>query len=177
LRGDRAGPRIFYLEGDVEIMSPSRTHEVIKKLIARLVEAYADEQGIELMACGSETLRHAPRARGAEPDECYVVGANKEVPDLAIEVIWTSGGLDKLEIYRGLGVRELWIWREGELAIHLLPDGAASQYVRVNTSSVFPTLEVSLLARYAAYDSQTQAVREFRAALRAAVAAVEPSTK
>jgi Uma2 family endonuclease len=55
-------------------------------------------------------------------DECYIVGPdqNKEVPDLALEVVWTSGGLDKLEIYRRLGVGEVWIWKDGRITVHAL---------------------------------------------------------
>jgi hypothetical protein len=30
-----------------------------------------------------------------------------QVPDIAIEVVWTSGGIDKLEVYRGLDVPEV----------------------------------------------------------------------
>ncbi|HEX9985791.1 MAG TPA: hypothetical protein VGF69_21205 [Thermoanaerobaculia bacterium] len=30
IRGDRAGVRVTYLEGALEIMSPSRTHEALK---------------------------------------------------------------------------------------------------------------------------------------------------
>ncbi len=41
----------------------------------------------------------------------------REAPDLAIEVIWTSGGIDKLESYRGLGVGEVWFWREGRMEV------------------------------------------------------------
>jgi Uma2 family endonuclease len=41
IRGDRAGVRVTYLEGELEIMSPSRTHEMLKTMIARLLEAYA----------------------------------------------------------------------------------------------------------------------------------------
>jgi len=37
LRGDGSAPRITYLEGQLEIMSPSRDHERIKSLIGRLV--------------------------------------------------------------------------------------------------------------------------------------------
>ena len=39
MRGDHSAPRIAYLEGELEIMSPSRSHEAIKSLIGRLVEA------------------------------------------------------------------------------------------------------------------------------------------
>ena len=34
IRGDRAGVRVTYLEGQLEIMSPSLTHEMLKKFIA-----------------------------------------------------------------------------------------------------------------------------------------------
>jgi hypothetical protein len=30
-------------------------------------------------------------------------------------VIWTSGGIDKLEVYRRLRVREVWIWKSGRI--------------------------------------------------------------
>jgi hypothetical protein len=33
MRGDHSAPRIDYLEGEVEIMRPSRTHEGIKSLL------------------------------------------------------------------------------------------------------------------------------------------------
>lgn len=41
IRGDESSPRIAYLAGEIELMSPSRSHERLKKLIARLVEAFA----------------------------------------------------------------------------------------------------------------------------------------
>lgn len=50
MRGDRSAPRIIYLEGTIEIMSPSRSHEGIKSLIARLVEAYCDEADIPFLS-------------------------------------------------------------------------------------------------------------------------------
>ena len=33
IRGDRPAPRISYLEGEVEIMSPSKDHEQIKSYL------------------------------------------------------------------------------------------------------------------------------------------------
>jgi hypothetical protein len=43
VRGDHGGVRLTYLKGALELMSPSNDHEYVKKTIARLVEAYADE--------------------------------------------------------------------------------------------------------------------------------------
>ena len=33
------------------------------------------------------------------------------VPDIAIEVVVTSGLVDKMAVYAGLGVPEVWLWR------------------------------------------------------------------
>lgn len=171
IRGDeRPGVRLYYLEGDLELMSPSRTHEWIKTTVARLLEAYADEMGIELSGYGSLTMRRVRQERGAEPDECYVVGrasGKDSRPNLAIEVVWTSGGLDKLQIYSGLGIRELWICRASKkkLVIEVLVLHRG-RYVAAARSRLLPDLDLGLLTKYLAGESQTRAVRAFRAALR-----------
>ena len=164
MRGDHSAPRIAYLRGEVEIMSPSRPHESIKKTLARLLEAWADELEFELEGVGSETLKSAPKERGAEPDECYLIGGHRRaMPDLAIEVVWTSGGLDKLEIYRGLGVREVWVWDKDRIQIYVLRRG---HYAHSAASAVLPTFDLSLFAKCMRQPSQTLAVRMLRCELR-----------
>ena len=163
LRGDRAGVRVTYLEGQLEIMSPSRTHEMLKTLIARLLEAWADEKGLVFEGYGSLTMRNAPKLRGIEPDECYAVGAAKDSPDLAVEVIWTHGGLDKLDVYRGLGVREVWIWKKEELKAYELRGNA---YAEISQSVVIPGLAPAFLQDFLDCETQTEAVRKLRSALR-----------
>jgi len=112
MRGDRSAPRISYLEGYVEIMSPSQTHEGIKSLIGRLVETPCLEADIPFNTYGSWTLAAQDRSRDAEPDECWIFGqAHADRPHLAIDVVWTSERIDKLDIYRKLGVPEVWYWR------------------------------------------------------------------
>jgi Uma2 family endonuclease len=166
IRGDRAGARMAYLNGAIELMSPSINHEGVKTTLARLVEAYAEEREIDLNGYGSWTLKNAFLERGLEPDECYVIGpARSEVPELAIEVVWTSGGLNKLEIYRALGVGEVWIWERGAgIKVHLLREG---HYQQAEKSALLPDLDLSLLDRFAMSPNQSQAVREFRALVRA----------
>jgi len=164
LRGDVSVPRISYLQGTMELMSPSRDHERLRSFIGRLLEAYALEHDIDLSPYGAWTLKDAPEEAGAEPDECYLVGdQNKDRPDLAIEVVWTSGGLNKLEIYRRLGVDEVWVWRKGQLEVHLR---RASGFVRSTRSRLFPKLDVALLASFLDKPTAMQAVRAFREALR-----------
>jgi Uma2 family endonuclease len=137
IRGDRAGVRVTYLEGELEIMSSSRTHETRTKLISRLLETYADETELVFEGYGSLTMRNAGKLCAIEPDECYAVGAAKEFPDLAVDVIWTDGGLDKLDVYRGLGVREVWICKKDQLKAYELRGGA---YVEISQSVVIPVL-------------------------------------
>lgn len=164
LRGEHPVPRFAYLEGRLEIMSPSRSHEHIKSMIGRLVEAWCAERGIDIMPYGSWLLESKQHARGVEPDECYVLGevTEPEVPELAIEVVWSSGGIDKLELYRKLGVREVWFWMNERLHLYALRGNA---YEPIARSEVLPGLDHELLLRFVDSLSVTKAVREFRAAL------------
>jgi len=169
-RGDSAGERLFYLDGMLEIMSPSGDHETVKKVIARLVEAYAEEIDLDLRGFGSTTFRKRAKHRGAEPDECYVLGERPfhpgsivDRPDLAIEVALSNDGLDKLAIYAGLGVPELWIYKAGRIQVYRL---GASGYRRAAKSRLLPGLDLRLVARYAIEPNQTRAVKAFRARVR-----------
>lgn len=164
LRGERSAPRITYCEGVVELMSPSVHHEYIKKTLARMLEAWALREDHPLDGYGSWTLTSEEHDRGLEPDECYVVrglgAAEPSRPDLAIEVIWTHGGLNKLDIYRALGVQEVWLWRKGAVEVHGLVDGA---YVQLETSVLLPQVDRVLLARHARTKPQNAAVRAYLA--------------
>lgn len=165
IRGDRPVPRLTYLEGVLELMSPSRPHESIKSMIGCLLEAWCMERGIDITPYGSWTLESKASRRAAEPDECYVLGdvAEPERCDLAIEVIWTSGGIDKLEVYRRLGVREVWMWKSGRIAVHVL---RGRKYVAVDRSARLPGIDLILLASFVRQQPMTRAVRDYRAALR-----------
>jgi len=160
---DQAGVRVAYLEGDLEIMSPSRKHERIKTTVGRLVELYALERDILLTGLGSTTFREAAKEGGVEPDECYCVGQEKELPDIAFEVILTSGGINKLAIYEGLGTPEVWFWLAGAFHVYWLgPNG----YHRHDRSDLLPDLDFARPASLAELPDQAQAVRAFRDFLR-----------
>jgi Uma2 family endonuclease len=165
LRGEAPVPRMAYLEGALELMTPSKDHERVKSYIGRLVEAYASERGIDLSPYGAWTLKSAPKQGGAEPDECYIVGSDqsKQTPDLAIEVVWTSGGIDKLEIYRRLRIGEVWFWKDGRIEIHVLRQ---DHYESANQSALFPDLDVAVLCSFLDRSTAMQAVKAFREALR-----------
>ncbi len=166
IRGDRSAPRFTYLRGTLEIMSPSKDHEAIKSLIAGLLECWCLDREIEMMPFGSWTLKERTEERGAEPDECYVFGTEpRDRPQLAIEVEWTSGGIDKLEVYKRLGIDEVWYWRRGAIHVFVLEDGTYNELPR---SRILPRLDLVLLTTFLDRPTLTQAVRAFRAAIAAA---------
>ena len=170
MRGDHSAPRIAYFEGVLEIMRPSLPHEALKSLIGRLVGVWCLERGITFRTCGSWTLERKEQSLGIEPDECYLFGdvedAEPEQPDLAIEVVWTSGGLDKLTLYRRLGVREVWFWRRGRLTVHSLRDDG---YVETPSSEVLAGIDLSALVGFLDWPSTSQAMQEYRAHLHSAM--------
>ena len=167
IRGDRAGVRMYYLDGEIELVSPTKIHEGRKKTLARLLEIWAMESDIAVNGFGSWTLKNEIRESGAEPDECYIVGdsVEKDVPDLAIEVEWSRAtGLSKPEIYRRLGVRELWTLKSNSrLIVRVLEKG---NWVEHGKSKLLPRLDLTWLLSFLAIEPQSKAVRALRDALR-----------
>lgn len=164
IRGDRSAPRISYLEGELEIMNPSLPHESIKSVIGRLIEVWCLAREIEFRTVGAWTLQDMRVQRGVEPDESYIFGDQPDAtrPDLAIEVIWTSGGLKKLEIYRKLGVREVWTWRLGKIRIDVL---RGETYAESPTSEVLAGIDLAQLASFLDRPTTSAAIRAYQKAL------------
>ncbi len=50
------------------------------------------------------------------------LGEKKDNPDLTIEVILTSGSLQKLEKYKRFQIPEVWLWEDNQLRIYHLED-------------------------------------------------------
>jgi Uma2 family endonuclease len=160
---ERSGLRMTYLEGELELMTQSAGHEGTKTTLARLLEIYALERDVTLNGYGSTTFEKRARERGLEPDECYCIGTLKEVPDIAIEIIFSHGGIDKLEVYRGLGVPEVWLWQHEKLTVYqLVGDG----YRSAARSRFLPDLDLEQMLSFVRPDDQTAAVRAYRDALR-----------
>jgi Uma2 family endonuclease len=164
VRGEASAPRFAFRGGELEIMTPSRAHESIKSRIGLLVAVWCEAKRIEFSPYGSWTLEDERTQQGLEPDECYVFGAVAEPqrPDLAIEVVWTAGGVRKLDIYAALGVTEVWFWRRGRITIHLLEQGV---YAEAVDSRALPGIDLVQLASHLDRPTASQAIREYRAAL------------
>ena len=154
--------RFAYLDETLEIITVSPEHEEYKSTIGLLLEAYLREKGIRFYVKGGPTLGSEELGARKEPDESYNLQTKKTIPDLAIEVVFTSGGIDKLQLYKRLGVPEVWFWEDGVLSIYYLRE----EYEKVNHSELLPELNIDLLVRYVTYFDQYDAVTEFIKALR-----------
>lgn len=157
-----SGVRFAYLEGWLEIMPISPEHEEIKTTLRLLLEAYLRLKGIRFYSRGGPTLGDRQLGARSEPDESYNLETRKSFPDLVIEVVITSGGIDKLAIYQRLGVTEVWFWEDGLLTLFRL---RGQHYERINQSELLPDLPLDLICRYVLYFDQYDAVTEFLAAI------------
>ena len=112
-----------YDNGILEVEVPLGKHEIPIRILADLVSNLCVEKDIEVRNVGSTTFRKRAKAKGIEPDTAFYIQNEAQVrglldldltkapaPDLAIEVDVTSPSLNKLPIYAGLGIAEVWLY-------------------------------------------------------------------
>ena len=154
------GVRFVYLDGVLEIMTLSPMHKEIKRTIGLLLEAYLRHSGIRFYKRGSATLGSRDLGGRKEPDESYNFNLKKDIPDLIIEVVLTSGNINILDLYLRLGIPEVWYWEDGVLNVYgLVKDKQV--YENVKASRFFPDLNLNILAKYITYYDQYEAIAEF----------------
>lgn len=166
--GDSLAYRVAYLDGVLEIVSPSRRHETAKTRIGDLLLIYFLETDTEYFPMGSTTLKRQKEQVGGEPDESYCIGTDKEFPDLVIEVVVTSGGIKRLELFKRLGIREVWFWQNNQFALYYLREeipflfAQTFGYEPIKQSEVLPNLDMTLLAECVRSPNPLAAAKEFR---------------
>ncbi len=173
---DRRSTRFTYDRGVLEIMSPSREHERLKRMLGRMVEGLTEELEIPISSASATTLKSQMKQKGVEPDESYYIAQEARVrgrddldlavdppPDLAIEVDITSSSIDQLGVYASLGVPEVWLCDGVRIQVyHLQDDGHYTQPARSPAFPFLPLEEIErFLSRRNATDETTW-IRQFR---------------
>ena len=169
------GKRLTYNQGTLEIMVPLPPHERYKSLMGRIVEVTTEETETEIASLGSTTWSREDLQKGLEADECFYIQNEQAVrgkgdidltvdppPDLAIEVNNTSSSIHRLEIYRAMGVPEVWRFDGVALTIYQLFD---EEYCPQEASAVLPLLHREDILRFLQASQtmgETTWVREFR---------------
>ena len=95
------------------------------------------------------------------------MAAGRSNPDLVIEVVFTSGSLNKLEAYRRLNIPEVWFWEDGVLDIyHLWQAGSEqSSYEKISQSEEVPGINLDLLLSCVNMLNHVEALKIFQKSL------------
>jgi Uma2 family endonuclease len=167
--------RHIYDQGLLEIMSPLKSHDWIKRLISRLIEAMSLDQDIEIQSIGSTTITSDFAERGFEADESYYISSEPKVrgksdfepdvdppPDLIIEIDVTSSSKSRFPLFAAMKVPEIWRHDSHELVFFVR--SRAGQYREATRSKAFPFLEPGDITRFLALHgsiSENDIVRRF----------------
>ncbi len=155
--GDHSGVRLTFDDGQLELMNPSLAREYWKYRIARLIELAAEEDGIEYQVGGSTTFRRDDLLKALEPDDCYWLksaelmrgklaweGDSDPPPDLVLEIEISPASINRMKIYAGLGVSEVWRFDGERLLFEILEDGSYHS----GPSRIFPYLTPEILVAH-----------------------------
>ena len=157
---DIGSVKFFYLDRILQIMTVSPEHEIIKKTLCMLLEAYMRANGIRFYAKGGPTLGNRELYGRKDLDDSYDIETEKTVPDIAIDVIIAGEKINSLELYKKLGIREVWFWQNSELSLYCL---TGENYQQIARSTFLPNLDLELLLRCANMPDQYDAVTELLA--------------
>jgi Uma2 family endonuclease len=162
LMGDSRTIHLNYLDGTIEIMTTSAAHEIIVHLLSMLLGIYFAEMDIDFIPTGSATLESEAKGASVEPDLSFCFGNKLGDRDLAIEVVFTSGNVTKLERYRRFNTKEVWFWEDGKFSIYRLREDG---YETISQSECLPNLDLALLARCLLMAEPKSALKAFRQGL------------
>ena len=164
---DRPGYRLSFLDGVLEILQmPSELHETVKERIGALLELYLLMAKFEFTPTGSMTLESEVDQVKREADKSYRLKDHSGRPDLAIEIVVSSGGINKLEAYKRLKISELWFWEDGVLDLyHLRGTGNKTRYEKIATSEEVSGINLALLKQCVLMNSHVEALKVWQKAI------------
>ncbi|MFB2968091.1 Uma2 family endonuclease [Aerosakkonema sp. BLCC-F183] len=164
---DRPGYRLSFLDGVLEIRRRSgEAQEIIKERIGALLEQYLLIAGFDFTPTGSMTLENETAGVKREADESYKLAPGRVRPDLAIEVVFSSGGINKLEVYKRLKIKEVWFWEDGVLEVyHLRGEGNELYYEKISSSEEVKGIDLDLFLRCINMVNHVDAIKTFQQAL------------
>ena len=152
-----AGIRLIYCEGMLEIMGIGLQHEMISTLLGSLLSFYFLLNRIQFISTGAYSQIVEAKTE-FQADLSYSFNGRKEVTDLCVEVVVTSGNVQKLRKYLLRGIPEVWFWEDGKIAIYSLRDGG---YLQVESSLCLPDLDIRHLEQCLLMDSHLDAMVAF----------------
>lgn len=84
----------------------------------------------------------------------------------ANEVVFSSGGINKLEAYKRLKIKEVWFSEDGVLELyHLRGEGNEFYYEKISSSEKVKGIDLDLLLRCINVVNHVDAIKTFQQAL------------
>jgi Uma2 family endonuclease len=159
------GVRLSYYKGTLEILMPGKDHEFFKSIIGMLIETFLLEIGVEFAPTGAMD-QALEGTVSTQADESYCIGDLKDLPDLSIEVIFTSGGVSKLARYQALSTPEVWFWEDGLFSLYHLRENGYEKITRSELPHL-DRLDIEVLTQCAlvAQTSKLQATNALKASI------------
>jgi Uma2 family endonuclease len=163
--GDHRAARLSYDRGTLEIKMPSKLHELINRLLERIITTLTEELDLNVVSLGSTRFEQESEDQGVEPDSCFYIQNADRLdpmaaqppqdfpPDLVVEVDITSSSRSRLPIYQAMAVPEIWCYNRKGLTI-LRWDAAGYQHC--DTSEIFPFLSAEMLSEWVAQGRRSQ---------------------
>jgi Uma2 family endonuclease len=156
---DERPSRINYDRGTLEVMTLSIEHERYKMVLGLMTGAIALAFKVDMTNGGSSTLKRYSKRKGLEADQCYWIANEPAVrtkkridlridppPDLVIEIDVMHAVVNRQNIYRSLGVPELWVLNQGTgLSAYRLQN---KNWEPIEYSVSFPLLRVADMNRF-----------------------------
>ncbi|MEO0536937.1 MAG: Uma2 family endonuclease [Cyanobacteria bacterium P01_A01_bin.123] len=178
--GNHRATRLLYDQGYLEITMPSELHEIINRLIDRIITALTEELGLKIKAYGSTTLDREDLAKGIEPDSCYYIQNADQIqtrclnletdppPDLAVEVDITSSSQRRFTLYQSLQIPEVWRYTEKQgIVFYQLQAGEYCECCYGSTFSMVSSAKLLEFLAMAEDEDDNTVIRAVRSWIRA----------
>ena len=135
--------RLYYRDERVTIVAPSFAHEEGLGYLVSLIEEIVVELEIGCRSARSTLFRHDELGQGAMPDGSYSFESRHGIrltkkghidlsagppPDLVVEAVWSHKATEAMEIYRALGVPEVWLFDIPAARLQFLHLGSDGNY-------------------------------------------------
>jgi Uma2 family endonuclease len=169
---ERRIPRMTYDQGVLELVTPSKPHEVDAATITRFVDIVAAVLGIPIQSTASTTFRRQDLERGFEPDASFYIQNEARVrnrrevdltvdppPDVVLEMEMSRSARDKLPLFASMGIPELWRCDGERVSILTLEQ---DHYRESSSSQALPVLTSEVLTQFLAESRTTLSPDWFR---------------
>lgn len=130
---ERRVPRMTYDQGVLELVTPSKAHDLDAATITRIVDIVSASLGIPVQSTSTTTYRRQDLERGFEADASFYVQNEARVrgsreadlridppPDLVLEIETSRTALNKLNLFASMGIPEVWRCDGERVTIHIL---------------------------------------------------------